>query len=128
MADTNQDVLALRARAFRIHGIPWDVFPTLTPKQLFLIEDEYRREREYRDEVWDSRFASLMHIVYTMHASSKSKKLTAKDFMPQRYQKAKKALTGEELLAKVQHYEVIETQREEREERESQPMPTTHKP
>ena len=121
----SQDVLALRARAFRIHGIPWDVFPSLTPKQLLLIEAEYQKEKDYKDEVWDARFASVMHIVYTMNAGSKSKKLTPKDFMPAKYQKAKKALSGEQLLAKVQHFEVMENKREEREERE-QINPTKH--
>jgi len=114
-----QIVLSLQARAFRIHGIPWDVFPTLTPKELAILDKDVREEFEAKEEIWDARFANLMHITYVMNAGAKSKKLKPQDFMPQRRQKKVEPLSGDALLAKVEHYELMETTRNVREEREA---------
>lgn len=114
-----RDVLRFQARASRTHGIPREEFLKLTPREFNFIEIDYRKEEDARDYIWDSRFASLMHIVYAMNASSKAKKLTPQDFMPKRRQKKdNKPKSAESLLAGLAQFEAMERLSQEKTKQE----------
>ena len=89
--------VALRARAAREYGVPWDVFPTLTPAQL----DEIARDTF---EIWaakqkeqDKRLARLLCHLYRVHGA---KDVRPEIFMPDYSEPKEGELTDEELEKK----------------------------
>jgi len=74
-----RDFIVLQARAAREFGVPWEAFDTLTPAELEVIAQDYRKSWIAEQKLNDARTALIAAAVYRCHGG----KLKESDLMPE---------------------------------------------
>jgi hypothetical protein len=88
------DLIVLQARAAREFGVPWEAFDTLTPFELEMIAEDYKKSWIADQKLNDARAARVAAAAF----QSRGHKIKESDFMPDYSEKTEVKIESDDLI------------------------------